>query len=97
MIKLINILNEIKVNNPAGEFCFVDNGGETYYLDNRFRQDKESPTSQEEGDKHLSFDFPVNDSIEFISDDPLEFAETIESMMKDNNFDPDFDIADTNN
>ena len=91
MIKLINILNEIKVNNPAGEFYFYDNGGETYYLDNRLRQDKESPTSQEEGDKHLSFDFPVNDSIEFISDDPLEFAETIESMMKDNNFDPDFD------
>jgi len=98
MIKLINILNEIKVNNPAGEFCFADNGGETYYLDLKLRQYKESPSSQEEGDEHLHFNFPISgEGYDNIKDfdgekDPLGLVKVIELHQSWGDFDPDFDI-----
>ena len=84
MIKLIDILNEYKINSPTTNFYFVDNGDETYYLDNRLRQTYTGHGGM--GDEYVSFTFPGGDfEYEFMpsTDNPLEFIEIIELNMEE--------------
>jgi hypothetical protein len=97
MIKLIDILNEYKINSPTTNFYFVDNGSETYYLDNRLEQDKYSGYGL--GDEYIIFTFPINkegyyNTKDFDGErDPLGLVKAIELHQSGDDFDPDFDIV----
>lgn len=97
MIKLINILNEIKVNNPAGEFCFAYNGNEIYYLDLKLRQEKYSDYDMK--DEYVIFTFPINEEGYYNTKDfdgekdPLGLVKAIELHQSRDNSDPYLDIV----
>ena len=97
MIKLIDILNEYKINSPTTNFYFVDNGDETYYLDNRLRQTYTGHGGM--GDEYVSFTFPINaegyyNTKDFDGEkDPLGLVKAIELHQSGDDSDPNFDIV----
>lgn len=97
MIKLIDILNEYKINSPTTNFYFVDNGNEIYYLDLKLRQEKYSNYDME--DKYVTFTFPINaegyyNTKDFDGEkDPLGLVKAIELHQSGDDSDPNFDIV----